>query len=95
TAPGDPRWLDAAGGHRVWPVDNYQREGPRMTQWLGTRAVKQHRTLGTLVNLVLDAGFMLSRVVDWGPSDAELAAKPDLAEERERPTFLLVAARRP
>jgi hypothetical protein len=33
-------------------------------------------------------------VQEWGPSDEQVAALPSLAEERERPMMLLVAASR-
>jgi hypothetical protein len=56
--------------------------------------VKQHRTLGTTLNLLIRQGFAIAHVEEWGPSDAQVAAQPELAEERERPMFLLVAADR-
>jgi hypothetical protein len=57
--------------------------------------MKQHRTMGTTLNALLRAGFALSHVEEWGPADAQLAAHPELAEERERPMFLIVSARKP
>jgi hypothetical protein len=36
----------------------------------------------------------VSHVEEFGPSDAQVAAQPELAEERERPMFLIVAAER-
>jgi hypothetical protein len=56
--------------------------------------IKQHRTVGTLLNSLIDAGFSIRRVNEWGPSDAEVAAQPALAEERERPMMMLVAVQR-
>ncbi|MCD4486425.1 hypothetical protein LQR31_18275 [Chromobacterium vaccinii] len=56
--------------------------------------IKQHRTIGTLLNQVMAAGFTLRHVEDWGPSAGQVAAMPELAEERERPMLLLVAAQR-
>ncbi|MDT8871068.1 hypothetical protein RAA17_08190 [Komagataeibacter rhaeticus] len=57
--------------------------------------IKQHRTLGTLLNLLTGTGFAITHVEEWNPSDQDLAAHPDWAPERDRPTFLLVAARKP
>ena len=48
----------------------------------------------TYVNMLLRAGFTLSRIEEWGPSDEQIAERPALAEERQRPPFLLIAARR-
>lgn len=93
-APTKPGWaVDAQGGRR-WPLDAYLREGPRTTDWFVPGVVKQHRTIGTLLNALIGAGFTLDHVEDWGPTDAQVAAQPELAKERERPMFLLVAARR-
>lgn len=95
TAPTHPGWVQAADGRRTWPVDGYLAEGPRVTDWLAKGVVKQHRMLGTCLNLLLRLGFALSHVEEWGPTEQQVAAHPDWADERQRPLFLLVAARRP
>ncbi|WP_437965218.1 class I SAM-dependent methyltransferase [Sorangium sp. So ce260] len=94
TAPSHPGWRVEADGRRTWPIDGYLAEGPRTTSWLAEGVVKQHRTLGTTLNALLRAGFAVSHVEEWGPTEAQIAALPELAEERERPMFLLVAAQR-
>jgi SAM-dependent methyltransferase len=93
-ASAHPDWLTDAQGRRTWPVDGYQLEGPRTTDWLAKGVVKQHRTIGTLLNLLIRSGFAISHVEEWGPTDEQIEARPELAEERERPMMLLVAARR-
>ena len=60
--------------------------------WLAEGVIKQHRTFATYVNTLVDLGFAISRVIEWGPTDEQLAANPSLAEERDRPTFMLVRA---
>lgn len=95
TAPTKPGWIADPDGDKRWPIDSYQTEGPRTTNWLTPGVVKQHRTLTTYLNLLLGLGFVLRRVEEWGPSAAQIAAQPSLAEERERPMFLLLAADRP
>jgi SAM-dependent methyltransferase len=94
TAPLQPGWSVGPDGRKQWPVDSYLCEGRRKPEWLGKEVAKQHRTLGTYLNLLLRLGFALSYVEDWGPTHKQIAARPALAEERERPMFLLVAARR-
>ena len=94
TAPAHPGWMVDAAGRKRWPVDSYLCEGPRRTDWLAKGVIKQHRTLGTYLNLLLWLGFALTHVEEWGPTDEQIAARPCLAEERQRPMFLLVAARR-
>jgi SAM-dependent methyltransferase len=93
-APTRPGWSIDADGRRMWPLDSYQVEGPRTTDWLAKGVVKQHRTIGTTLNLLIRLGFVISHVEEWGPTDEQIAAQPELAEERERPMFLLIAADR-
>ncbi|OLY74816.1 SAM-dependent methyltransferase [Pseudomonas sp. ATCC PTA-122608] len=93
-APRQPGWLIDEQGRKSWPVDSYQIEGPRVTNWLADGVIKQHRTVGTLLTLLIQAGFTLTHVDEWGPSEDDLKARPALAEELERPMMLLVAAHR-
>lgn len=93
-AARSPGWLTGADGAKTWPVDSYMAEGPRTTDWLAKGVVKQHRTMGTTLNILIRLGFTLTRVEEWGPTDEQIEARPELAEERERPMFLLVAAQK-
>ena len=94
TAPSRPGWMVGPDGRKAWPVDDYLVEGPRITDWLAPGVVKQHRTIGTYVRLLLQAGFTLTHLEEWGPTDSQVAADPALAEERMRPTFMLLSAER-
>jgi SAM-dependent methyltransferase len=94
TAPSRPQWVVDASGNKTWPIDNYLVEGPRMTDWLAKGVVKQHRLIGTYVSLLLKAGFTLTHLEEWRPTDAQIAANPSLAEERHRPMFILMGAQR-
>jgi SAM-dependent methyltransferase len=94
TAPTDPTFARADDGRVTWPLDAYLTEGPRTTNWLAPGIVKQHRTISTYVASVIDAGFTLTHVVEWGPSDVQIEEHPEWSVERERPPFLLLAAKR-
>jgi hypothetical protein len=94
TAPADPGWAIGARGRKTWPVDGYSVEGPRRTDWLAEGVVKHHRTVGTTLNLLIRSGFAVGRVEEFRPTAEQIAARPELAEELERPMFLLVVARR-
>jgi SAM-dependent methyltransferase len=94
TAPANPGWIRGAEGRATWPVDGYLDEGPRSTDWLAKGVIKQHRTLATWINTLRRAGFSLDHIEEWGPTADQIAAQPALADERQRPAFLLIAARR-
>lgn len=87
-------WVTDAQGRKTWPVDSYQMEGPRSTHWFTDGVVKQHRMLGTLLNMLVRTGFSIQHVEEWAPSPEQVLAQPALAQERERPMMLLVRARR-
>jgi SAM-dependent methyltransferase len=95
TAPAEPGWSVDAGGRKTWPVDGYLDEGPRSTDWLAKGVIKQHRTLGTYINMLIRCGFAIAHVEEWAPSEEQIASQPSWADERQRPPFLLVACRRP
>jgi SAM-dependent methyltransferase len=95
TAPSRPGWSEDADGKRWWRLDGYLDEGPRHTDWLTKGVIKQHRTMGTQLTLLLRLGFVLSQVVEWGPDEEQIRARPEWADEYQRPAFLLVAAQRP
>lgn len=94
TAARHTDWLPDGQGGMTWPLDSYQSEGPRTRPWLSQDVVKQHRTIGTHLNLLIQTGFALRHVADWEPTDEQVHERPELAVERERPMFLLVAARK-
>jgi SAM-dependent methyltransferase len=93
TAPSHPGWSLDAAGRKIWPVDGYLNEGSRSTDWLAKGVIKQHRTLATYINMLIRLGFSMSHVEEWGPTEEQIAAQPNWKDERQRPPFLLVAAR--
>lgn len=94
TAPSQPAWSTDAAGRQIWPLDRYLLEGPRQTNWLADGVVKQHRTIGHYLNLLISVGFTITHVEEWRPSDEQIAQQPSLTEELDRPMFLLFSAQR-
>ncbi|ARZ00694.1 class I SAM-dependent methyltransferase [Yersinia ruckeri] len=95
TAPNKQGWLTDSKGQKSWPVNRYQDEGDRITNWLADGVIKQHRTLATYINLLIETGFRLTRLEEWGPTAQQIAEQPALAEEKERPMLLLVSVIKP
>lgn len=93
-APKQPGWVTDQHGRKTWPLESYFIEGQRRTNWLADGVIKQHRTLGTTLNLLIRTGFTIAHVEEWRPSDAQIAAHPEWAEELDRPMFLIIAADR-
>jgi SAM-dependent methyltransferase len=93
-APSHAGWISLDDGRKIWPLDDYGREGPRTTDWLTKGVVKYHRTLGTTLNLLIRAGFAIRHVEEWAPGAEQIAETPEAAEALDRPIFLLIAASR-
>jgi SAM-dependent methyltransferase len=93
-APTRPGWSTDETGAKTWPVDRYLVEGPRTTDWLAPGVLKHHRTIGTTVNLLIRSGFAIEHLNEFAPSAEQIAARPELKDELERPMFLIIRARR-
>ncbi|CAI1875501.1 Malonyl-CoA O-methyltransferase BioC [Serratia ficaria] len=95
TAPQKQGWLVDGNGQKSWPVNGYQREGERVSNWLAEGVIKQHRMLGTYINLLVQQGFIITHLNEWGPTPQQIAAIPALDEEKERPMIFILAAHKP
>jgi len=92
-AAAHAHWITDDSGRHTWPVNNYAQEGERRTDWFVDGVVKYHRTMATTLNTLIDAGFTVTGVNEFAPTPEQVAAMPALAQERERPMFLMVGAR--
>ena len=74
-------------------VVNYRWRGPRFPYEFSTST--PHFTLAQWLNWFIDVGFVLKRIEEPHPSDAALAAQPDLGDAALVPEFLLIDAQKP
>jgi SAM-dependent methyltransferase len=93
--PGDGWVLDDNGQRTRWALADYADEGAREEAWFVPGVRKIHRMLSTLINGLLDAGLAVERVVEPIPSEQWLRDHPLARDERHRPMFLLIRARKP
>lgn len=89
-----PHWIKDQDGRKTWPVNRYAIEGERRTDWFANGVVKYHRRIGTTLNALVTAGFVIQAVDEFAPSMAQINEVPALEEELERPMMLLVSSRR-
>ncbi|MBV8350793.1 MAG: class I SAM-dependent methyltransferase [Verrucomicrobia bacterium] len=83
-------WYYSATGERLhWPIDNYQREGCRQTNWLTENVIKYHRTMATYVNTLIQAGFLIKSLEEPKP-DRDIT-DTDVQDQFRRPPFLVIA----
>jgi 2-polyprenyl-3-methyl-5-hydroxy-6-metoxy-1,4-benzoquinol methylase len=86
--------LDSQGQRTGWAIDHYSDEGVREERWFIDGVQKYHRTISTLLNSLINAGFSIERVMEPTPSEDRLLRRPDDIDERRRPMFLLIRASR-
>ncbi len=94
SSPSRPEFIPTRPDTSSWPLDQYQIEGPRTTDWLAPGVQKYHRTIGTYVSGLVHAGFTLDDLCEWAPSAEQIAEFPEWSVELERPQFLLVGTHR-
>lgn len=93
TARAAQDWYTDESGKRLhWPVDYYQNEGIRSTNFLGHTVTKYHRTMETIFNSLIHSNLQIKTVSEPKPSDATLAAYPEMKDEARRPIFLMISA---
>lgn len=92
SAPRNDSWQELSDGNLIWPLDSYLSEGKRVRSWFTDGVIKYHRTVDTYVNSLLEHGFTIARIVEWGPDATQIAEHPEWTPEVERPMFLLLAA---
>ena len=87
----NPEFGADAAGKRVALVDDYLREGERRTDWIAQGVIKHHRLISTVIMTLNRQGLVLDAIEEWAPSDTDIAAHPDWAQDRYQPMFLLFA----
>ncbi|WP_449600064.1 class I SAM-dependent methyltransferase [Paenibacillus sp. Marseille-Q9583] len=77
-----------------WPIDNYGEEGLRNQFWGIDGVIKYHRKLSTLLNTLIQNGLTIEEIVEPESNLEGLEKMPKLINERRRPSFLLIKARK-
>ena len=86
-------WVKDSSGHKLhWPVDQYSYEGTRESHWFVEGVIKYHRTISTIINTLINAGFIIKAVVEPVASEKDEQVWPVLKEARRRPPFLIIKA---
>jgi SAM-dependent methyltransferase len=94
TAPRNPRLADRREGRKDLADRQLFPGSPRVTDWLAPGVRKYHRTISASLALLTGSGLAIDQVVEFKPSEEQIATDPTLTEELERPMFLLISAHR-
>lgn len=89
----DEPWIaDSSGASIAWKLAHYADEGKRVSHWLVDDVVMYHRTMATVVNSLVEAGFSVKRMLEPHATEEVERERPYLIDERIRPTILLISA---
>lgn len=83
------------GPRQDWIVDDYFETGPRITNWMGGKVIKYHRTIEDYFLALSTAGFVVEALRESRPQPARFH-DPATYERRKRiPLMLFFSAHRP
>ncbi|MDA6069171.1 class I SAM-dependent methyltransferase [Flavobacterium sp. AC] len=93
TSRPEQDWFKDEKGKRLhWPIDNYQDEGIRETNFLGHQVIKYHRTMASIINTLINANFSIRELSEPKSSDEIIEKYPEMKDELRRPIFMMVTA---
>lgn len=88
-------WVKDANNNILhWPIDNYGEEGLRTQFWGVDGVIKYHRKISTLLNTLIQNGFVIEEMDEPESILEGLEKMPKLLNERKRPSFLIIKARK-
>lgn len=72
-------------------MDGYWSEGFRKVTWIGKRVNKNHRRMETIVNSLIDAGFVIDRMLEPLPTPEMIQKFPGkMGKAKVRPQYLII-----
>lgn len=92
---GGDRWTRDENGKKIYVnLADYGIEGERECVWFVDHVIKYHRTFATIVNTLIDAGFVIEKMVEPLPDADMLKAYPEYRDLLHKPDFLLIKAKK-
>lgn len=92
---GDDRWTRDESGNKIHlNLSHYGLEGEKSSTWLIENVKKYHRTFPTIINTLIDTGFILEKVVEPMPTDELLEKYPNYRDLFHKPDFLIIKVRK-
>ncbi len=92
---GGERWTKDENGTKIYcNLANYGIEGERESTWFVDNVKKYHRMFSTVINDLIDAGFVIEKLTEPLPTEELIKKYPDYYDLYHRPDFLLVKAKK-
>lgn len=92
---GGERWTRDAQGNKIHAnLANYSVDGERCSRWFVDGVKKYHRTFSSVINALVDAGFMVEKLIEPIPTAELMEQFPDHTDLLHKPDFLVVRVRK-
>lgn len=92
---GGDRWTRDEKGNKVYlNLADYGIEGERKSAWFVNNVIKYHRTFSTIVNTLIESGFVIEKMIEPLPNDKLLEEYPQYKDLLHKPDFLLIKAKK-
>ncbi|MDD4717212.1 MAG: class I SAM-dependent methyltransferase [Eubacteriales bacterium] len=72
----------------------YMRSGLRSTTWLVDNVIKYHRPFSEIVNVLIDNGFAIEKMIETVPTEETIKRLPHYEKDLDKPNFLLIKAQK-
>ena len=92
---GTDRWTRDEKGNKLYAnLAGYSTDGERVSRWFVEGVKKYHRTFSSLVNTLVETGFVIEKMIEPVPSPEMLETYPEHADLLHKPDFLLIKVRK-
>lgn len=75
-------------------TDHYGEEGIRNLEWLGKVVTKYHHKIETVINSLINSGFLIEKVIEPSPNVELINKVPKTAHELHRPAYLIIKCKK-
>ncbi|MCR4757632.1 MAG: class I SAM-dependent methyltransferase [Butyrivibrio sp.] len=90
---GGERWTRDENGEKIYlNLKGYGYERENESSWFVDNIKKYHRMFSTIVNTLVEGGFIIDKMVEPLPNDEILAKYPDYTDLYHKPDFLIIRA---
>lgn len=92
---GGDRWTRDENGQKLYlNLANYGVESERESTWFVDNVKKYHRTFSTIINTLVDVGFMVEKIIEPFPTKELLEEYPQYKDLFHKPDFMLIKAKK-
>jgi len=85
---------DEDGNILHYNLTDYSSMGERRTTWIVDDVLKYHRSISYIMNALMNAGFMIERVLEPLPGEEVMNQYPAYRKYYHKPDFLLIKVRK-